>query len=255
VRPLIKVIVQHTLLRALAEVHEEIEIENITQHRERYEQERNVILAEVQRLEAKDKRKFDEDKRRRQQREEAQRQMSEKNHKAAVGGFGESFALDVMMRATDVAERRGDFIDEPEADIRDKFLPWMSAELEVAIGVKEKLFDIKRSALERATAVRKGRLQKFQRDVNAPRAQAADAKAALLRRMSVEDRGAASIRQARKDHLQRKEREAAERAARQDAEAAARAGEDDTADETADEVSESADEGPKGEDAESYSDQ
>jgi hypothetical protein len=261
VRPLIKIIVQHTLLRALAEVHEELEIENINKHRDRYEHERNVILAELQRLEAKEQRKFDEDKRRRQQREAAEKEISEKKHKAAADGFGESFAVNVMMGAMDVVEHRGDLFDEVLAEVEDKFLPWTSAELEIAMGVKDMLFDLKRGALLRAIDVREERVQKFQVAVEGRRAQKADAKAALLRGMFVEDRGAASIRQARKDHRERKEREAAEAAAREEAQAseaaedAERVEAEETVQASADETPESADDPPKGEDAESYSDQ
>lgn len=213
VKPMIKVIVQHTLLRAMAEVYEEVEVENIAKHRDRFEVERNTILAELQRLEAKEQRKFEEDKRRREQREKAMKEEAEFNHKAVAAGFAESFATNAMMGAMDLLERRGTFYDEVEREVTDAFLPWVAGELENALTVKDKLYDIKKRVARRADEVRRGRKKVFKKEVATEKLDEKDKEKAIMRRMLIEDLGAAKIRQTRKEYRERKEREAAEAAA------------------------------------------
>ena len=213
VKPLIKTIVQHTLLRAMAEVYEEVEVENIAKHRDRYEVERNTILSELQRLEAKEQRKFEEDKRRREQREK---------YIAASAGFAESFAADTMMGAMDLLERRGTFYDEVEKEVSDAFLPWVANELEGALAVKDKLYDIKKRVARKADDVRRGRKKAFKKDVATEKKDEKAKEVSIMRRMLIEDLGSAKIRQTRKEYRERKEREA-----REAAEAAARAEEEE----------------------------
>jgi hypothetical protein len=234
VRPMIKVIVQHTLLRALAEVHEEVEVENIRQHKDRYEVERNIILAELQRLEAKGARKFDEDKRRREQRLKAATDMAERNEKLASAGFGEGFSVEVMLAAMDGLERRGTFFDEVEAEVEDQFLPWLSGEIDTALEVRRVLEAVKRAAAKRGMEIRRGRIERFQVGVQEPRKMAEERMAQAMRRVFVEDRGAEAIRTRLKEEKERKEREAVEKAERAakaeaDAEAAAQAAAEEAA--------------------------
>jgi hypothetical protein len=223
VRPMIKVIVQHTLLRALAEVHEEVEVENIRLHKDRYEVERNVILAELQRLDAKGARLLEEDKRRREQRKRAAEEAAEKNKKLAAEGFGENFSVATMLGAMDNLERRGTFFDEVENDVREEFLPWLSAEFVSAMGIRDLLDALKRKAAKRAVEVRARNIQKFQADVAAPRATKEERHAKAMRRALVEDRGAAAIRRRLREVKERKEREAAEKAAKAEADSLAEA--------------------------------
>jgi flagellar biosynthesis/type III secretory pathway protein FliH len=121
----------------------------------------------------------------------------------------------------DILDRRGDFIDEVEAEVRDSFLPWVSDELEVALEVKETLYELKKAGLSRAIEIRNGRIRKFHVDVEVPKVVIVNKKAAMLRGMLVEDRGSMAIRKARREYIERKEREAAEAAARAQAESAA----------------------------------
>jgi hypothetical protein len=223
VRPIIKVIVQHTLLRALAEVHEEVEVENIQRHRDRYEVERNVILAELQRLEAKEQRKFEEDKRRRKQREEAEKELHEKNAEFSSVGFAQYYATDVMMGAVDLLEERAYFYDEIESDVNANFLPWLSDELGTVLEVKDVLISLRQSARDRALEIRAKKKEAFQAVVKEEDELTVSKKQEVLRRMIVEDRGSTKIRQARRDYREQKEREAAEAAARAEAEEAAAA--------------------------------
>jgi hypothetical protein len=224
VRPMIKVIVQHTLLRALAEVHEEVEVENLQRHRDRYEVERNVILAELQRLEAKEQRKFEEDKRRRNQREEAMKAMSERNQKLASDGFAEVYSVDLALKAMDLVDRSGYFYDEVQREVETEVLPWLSGEVEIALEVKEVLHELEVSATRRAIEVRDDRKGKFAENVKQKIEEDETQKKDWLRQQLVEDRGTAKIRKARRDYKEQKDREAAEAQARAEAaEAAAEA--------------------------------
>jgi hypothetical protein len=219
VRPMIKVIVQHTLLRALAEVHEEVEVENLQRHRDRYEVERNVILAELQRLEAKEQRKFEEDKRRRNQREAAMKAMSELNQRLASDGFSEVYSVEVAIPIMDLVDRRGYFYDEVEREVETEILPWLSGELEIALEIKEVLHELEVTATRRAIKVRDDRKGGFSEHVKQKSESVETQKKDWLRQSFVEDRGSAKIRQARRDFKEQKEREAAEAAARAEREA------------------------------------
>jgi hypothetical protein len=227
VRPMIKVIVQHTLLRALADVHEEVEVENIRQHKDRYEVERNIILAELQRLEAKGARKFDEDKRRREQRMRAAQDVAERNARLAAAGFGEAFSVDAMLGAMDGLDRGGEFFDEVEAEVSGEFLPWLTDEIGAALEIRDLLVAVKRAAAKRAIAVRSARIEAFRDDVAAPRAEDAARVDRAMRRVFVEDRGAEAIRRRYREMRERKEQEEREEAARKariEAEAEAESG-------------------------------
>jgi hypothetical protein len=224
VRPMIKVIVQHTLLRALAEVHEEIEVENLQRHRDRYEVERNVILAELQRLEAKEQRKFEEDKRRRNQREAAMKAMSELNNRLASDGFAEVFSVDLALQSMDCVDRVGYFFDEVEREVETDLLPWLAGEIEIALEVKEVLHELKVSAARKAIEIRDDRKGGFGQVVRQKIEVQDQQKKDWLWQSLVEDLGSAKIRKARRDFKEQKEREAAEAIARAEAaEAAAEA--------------------------------
>ena len=204
VRPTVKVIVQHTLLRALAEVHEEAEIENLSSHRDRFEVERNTILAELQRLDAKAQRKYDEDKRRREQRQRVQREVEEMNEKFASRGFASQFAADVMQSAFDLLEERGFFIDEVEQEIQQVFLPWLASELSSALCTKETENAIQKEIVKKVIVIdRKLRRdtekeeKEFEKKENKKRNK-------ILRKMLVEDLTAEKIRKRKNDAKQAK---------------------------------------------------
>jgi predicted nucleic acid-binding Zn-ribbon protein len=71
---------------------------------------------------------------------------------------------------------------------------------------------LKDAGITRALAIRNLRIRKFQADVEAPKVEMVDKKAAMLRGMLVEDCGSTLIRRARREYIERKEREAAARA-------------------------------------------
>lgn len=60
VEPILEVLVGKTLEQSMMEVLEEEELQNLKRHKEEFRQRRNAELAEVQRLEAEERRKFEE---------------------------------------------------------------------------------------------------------------------------------------------------------------------------------------------------
>lgn len=211
VRPMIKVIVQHTLLRALAEVHEEVEVENISKHRDRYEFERNTILAELQRLEAKAQRKFEEDKRRREQREKVQKEISKLNHDLSSRGFAEFYATDVVLNAMDLLEERGFFYDEVEREVSETFLPWLSQELAGALAVKETIVEIKKKTIVKADEIKKNAKRDLSNQNNQQKENVKQKKDDTLRKMLIEDRAGTNIRRTMKEYHEKKAKEEEER--------------------------------------------
>jgi hypothetical protein len=196
VRPMIKVIVQHTLLRALAEVHEEVEVENLAKHRDRYEVERNTILAELQRLEAKEQRKFEEDKRRRAQREQVMKEVAELNNRLGSAGFGENYATDVLLHAMEVLERRGFFYDEVVDEVQNVFLPWLTNEVASCVDTKDLLFELRKKAARKANEVQLTNRKVFRKEVKETKKVVLATEKSLFRRMLVEDLGSEKIRNA-----------------------------------------------------------
>lgn len=211
VRPMIKVIVQHTLLRALAEVHEEVEVENISKHRDRYEFERNTILAELQRLEAKAQRSFEEDKRRREQREKVQQEISKLNNDLASRGFAEFYATDVVLNAMDLLEERGFFYDEVEREVSDTFLPWLSQELAGALAVKDTIVEIKKKTIIKADEIKKNAKRELSDNHTIQKDNEKNKKETTLRNMLIEDRAGTNIRRTMKEYHEKKAKEEEER--------------------------------------------
>jgi len=196
VRPIMKVIVQHTLLRALAEVHEEVEIENISKHRDRFEVERNTVLAELQRLEAKTQRSYDEVKRRNAQRKEFKDEVKKLNQKIARHGFSEYYATDMILNAMDVLEEKGVFYDEVEKEVSQVFLPWLSTELTSAISCKQDMETLQSKTKEFSVNIaKKAQTETKEIKTEAKKAQN-DREMHALRVMLMEDRAGESIRRA-----------------------------------------------------------
>jgi hypothetical protein len=179
-------------------------------------------------LDAKEARKFEEDARRREQRKLAAQAMAERNRRLASEGFGEAVSCDVMLEAMDVLDRRGTFYDEVEAEVQQEFLPWLSEEVVAALEIRELLQALKHAAAKRAIMIRDEKIREFDAEVAQPRRVSEERHARAMRKVLIEDRGAAAMRRRIREAKEKKEREAAEAAERAakaeaDAEAAAAA--------------------------------
>jgi hypothetical protein len=95
VEPILEVLVGKTLEQSMMEVLEEEELRNIRKHQEEFEQIRNAELAEVQRLEAEAKRRWEEKERRLQQeRDRVVRERAVKE-KVAARAFAKDYLTDL----------------------------------------------------------------------------------------------------------------------------------------------------------------
>ena len=196
VQPIVSTIVGKTLEQAFMEVFEEEELASIRRHREAIEHQRNVELADVQRLEEAEKRKFEEKQRRLEQRLKVEQEQRELRHKIAARGYGEFFASDLMGDAISLLERRGYFYDEVEREIETQFLPWLSSVIAEANETHE-LCDAIVNCVNESTINHEANLRdRTVAEVDKKEEVIVDERARLLRRMLIEDVAGKKIRDA-----------------------------------------------------------
>ena len=125
VEPLLEVIVGKALEQSLMEVLEEQEIASLKQHRESFEQERNQILAETQRMEAHSLRHHAEKERRLQQ--ERQRLEAEKDlaRKAAARTAAKAFMANLQGNVVTALQDAGHLYDPVLKQVDGIFMPWL----------------------------------------------------------------------------------------------------------------------------------
>jgi hypothetical protein len=198
VQPIVSTIVTKTLEQAFLEVHEEAELANIRRHKEAIEHRRNVDLADVQRLEEAERRKFEEKQKRMKQRIEYEMAQREVRNRLAALGFGEFFASDLMGDVISLLERRGYFYDEVEREVHSTFLPWLSTALEEATEVYKLSVAIDRAVLNETVAHDEQLKIANAKGVENKEIQIRMAKLKQLRQQLVEDLGSAKIRTAMK---------------------------------------------------------
>eukprot|EP00940_MAST-03C_sp_MAST-3C-sp2_P001333 g1333.t1 len=125
VAPILEVLVGKTLEQSMDEVLEEEELANIRAQRAKFEQLRNVELAEVQRLEAEMRRRVEEKERRvRQERDRMQRE-EEVMKKIASRGMARKIFENVRKNVFEDMADEGHFYDPVAREIETTFLPWI----------------------------------------------------------------------------------------------------------------------------------
>lgn len=125
VEPILEVLVGKTLEQAMDEVLEEEELENIRKHKEAFEQQRNIELAEVQRLEAEEQRRKAEKNRRKKQESIRVQQEEEVMEKVAARGFAKNYLTDLHHAVLDSLVASGHFFDPVEKEVESVFMPWL----------------------------------------------------------------------------------------------------------------------------------
>lgn len=107
------------------EVLEEEELENIRKHKEAFEQQRNIELAEVQRLEAEELRRKSEKNRRKKQETIRVQEEEQVMEKVAARGFAKSYLTDLHSAVFDKLVGSGHFFDPVEKEVESVFMPWL----------------------------------------------------------------------------------------------------------------------------------
>ena len=196
VQPIVSTIVGKTLEQAFLEVLEEEELASIRRHKEAIEHQRNVELADVQRLEEAERRKFEEKQKRLEERLKVEEAQTELRNKIAARGYGEFFASDLMGDAISLLERRGYFYDEVEKEIETQFLPWLGKAMEEASDSRA-LSDAICNTVIQSTLTYEARMRAVcarESEQNADSVH--DRRKAMLRRMLIEDVAGVKIRKA-----------------------------------------------------------
>merc|ERR1712187_752877 len=125
VEPILEVLVGKTLEQAMDEVLEEEELANIRKHKAAFEQQRNIELAEVQRLEAEEQRRKAEKNRRTRKESIRVQQEAEGMEKVAARGFAKTYLTDLHHAVLDSLVQSGHFFDPVEKEVETVFLPWL----------------------------------------------------------------------------------------------------------------------------------
>uniref|UniRef100_A0A7S3Z9G6 Radial spoke protein 3 n=1 Tax=Lotharella globosa TaxID=91324 RepID=A0A7S3Z9G6_9EUKA len=125
VEPILEVLIGKSLDHALTEVLEEEEMKELAAHKQDFEQKRNTMLAEVQRIEAEEKRRIEEKERRIKQAKD----FEEKQKEAAEKAKARTLAKQLLSSAQDVVfvnlEKEGKFEEPILKQIKGEFLPWI----------------------------------------------------------------------------------------------------------------------------------
>jgi hypothetical protein len=127
---MLDVIVGKTLEEALCEVLEEEELAGMARARAEFHRRRDAALAETQRLEAAEARRFAEKQRRVQQ--ERERAAAERiaREKVAARAYAATYLSDLVGGVFGDLTNRGFFFDTVERDVETGFLPYISARVD-----------------------------------------------------------------------------------------------------------------------------
>lgn len=188
VEPLLEVIVGKALEQSLMEVLEEEEISRLQRHREHFEQERNQILAETQRMEAHSLRHHQEKERRVQQERERLAREKEVAKKAAARTAAKHFMANLQSSVVTSLQAAGHLYDPVLKQVDGIFMPWL---LE-SVAAKLSLVAVSRAEtdsviLQAVTLAKKEVEDKRRRDEEARLAEEARVAAEVAEKLRVEE--------------------------------------------------------------------
>ncbi|XP_069463989.1 radial spoke head protein 3 homolog [Ambystoma mexicanum] len=133
VKPMLEVLIGKTIEQALLEVMEEEELANLRAIQRAFEELRNAELAEVQRLEEKERRHREEKERRLKEQREVLQKAKETAEKVAARAFAQRYLADLIPSVFSNLRDSGYFYDPVERDVETGFIPWLMAEVEKAM--------------------------------------------------------------------------------------------------------------------------
>jgi hypothetical protein len=200
VQPIVSTIVGKTLEQAFLEVNEEEELIAIRRHKEAIEHQRNVELADVQRLEEAERRKFEEKQKRLEEKERIEKAQNELRQKIASRGYAEFFASDLITDAISALERRGFFYDEVERDIETNFMPWLASSMAESNETKAFEENIVSCVDSETIRVEERMRSDTRKTLETMDDEEQKKRYRMLRLMLIEDRAAHRIREAMRGH-------------------------------------------------------
>ncbi|XP_032881286.1 radial spoke head protein 3 homolog [Amblyraja radiata] len=136
VKPMLEVLVGKTIEQALLEVLEEEELANLRALQRDFEEIRNAELAEVQRMEERERRYREEKKHRMIQQQEVLNKEKETADKIAARAFAQNYLADLIPIVFSTLRDNGYFYDPVERDVENVFLPWLMGEVKKSIEKK-----------------------------------------------------------------------------------------------------------------------
>jgi hypothetical protein len=125
VEPCLEVLVGKALEQALMEVLEEEEISRLKSQRTKFEQERNQIMTEAQRMEAQSLRHHQEKERRLQQERERVANEKEVARKAAARTAAKNFLSGLQANVVSSLSNSGHLYDPIHREVDAVFMPWL----------------------------------------------------------------------------------------------------------------------------------
>lgn len=125
VEPCLEVVVGKALEQALMEVLEEEELGRLREHRLHFQQERNQIIAETQRMEAQSLRHHQEKERRVQQERERVAAEREVARKAAARTAAKHFMSGLQSSVVSSLQAAGHLYDPVQRQVDGVFMPWL----------------------------------------------------------------------------------------------------------------------------------
>jgi hypothetical protein len=126
VEPILQTLVGSTLEKSLAEVIEEMDLEEELERQEMFELVRMTERLESERVEQEDKRKQAERERRAAQNVMHEQQAAEQKLKSTASTFANLYVGDVVSDVFDKLEGSGFFFDPLVREIEEQFLPWLA---------------------------------------------------------------------------------------------------------------------------------
>ncbi|XP_034435361.1 radial spoke head protein 3 homolog B-like [Hippoglossus hippoglossus] len=129
VQPVVEVLVGKTIEQSLLEVMEEEELACLMAQQRAFHELRNIHLADVQRLQEKERRHSEEKERRIAQQKEVLRKEKETAEKIAARAYTKQHLADLVPTAFTSLRSKGYFDDPVETDIETHFLPWLMDEV------------------------------------------------------------------------------------------------------------------------------
>ena len=125
VEPILEVLVGKTLETSMMEVLEEEELKQIRLHQETFEQSRNAEVAEVQRLEAEARRRFEEKERRIKEQQVKQVARNDLEDKVAARSFAKHYLSDLHSNVFSNLMKAGHFYDPLHKEVQEQFMPFL----------------------------------------------------------------------------------------------------------------------------------